>query len=354
MSTRALCWAVVVAAAGLLVWLLAPILAPFVTAFILAYITNPIARRLVARRVPRALSATMVFGLLGLILTVLVLVIIPSLEREAADFMRRLPDYLSRMEGLFRGLTAWVAGPGGPSLDFDLVRRQLEEHWRELGGFATAFAGWLTRSGLHVIGFFASLGVTLVVTFYLLCDWDVTLKRLLGLFPQNSRRPVSEFAREADTVLSAFLRGQLLVMFALACLYSIGLTITGLDVAIPVGIISGLVSFVPYMGFVLGLMLAGLAGVLQGGELWLYAGIAMTYGVGQVAESFLLTPYLVGDRIGLHPVAVIFAIMAGGQLFGFVGVLLALPVAAVLMVAGRHLRRHFATGSALEAEPKRR
>lgn len=354
MSTRARWWAAGVLAAGVLIWLLAPILAPFVAAFVLAYIANPVARWLIARRVPRALAATLVFVLLGLVLTALVLVIVPSLESETAAFVRRLPDYLDRLEAFLRRASAWFAGPGDAALDLDLVRRQLEAHWRELGGFAAAFAGWLTRSGLHLIGFFASVGITLVVTFYLLCDWDVILKRLLGLFPQDSRRPVSDFAREADRVLSAFLRGQLMVMVALAAIYSTGLAIAGLDLALPVGIVSGLVSFVPYLGFVLGIVLAGLAAVLQGGDAWLYGGIAIAYGVGQALESFVLTPYLVGDRIGLHPVAVIFAIMAGGQLFGFVGVLLALPVAAVLLVAGRHLRRHFAAGSVLDSESSRR
>lgn len=338
-------WMFAAVGAGVLIWLLAPILTPFVTAFILAYITNPVARWMVARRVPRSLAALAVFVLIGVIGTVLVLIVVPALEREAVDFMRRLPGYLDRAEAMFQSATAWVAGAGGPVLDLDTVKRQLETHSKDLGGFAAAFVAWLTKSGIRIIAFFASVGVTLVVTFYLLRDWDIVLKRLLGLFPVRSRRPISEFAREADTVLAAFLRGQLLVMFLLACIYSVGLAIAGLDLAIPVGVVSGLVSFVPYLGFLTGSVLAVLAALLQGGDVWLYGGVAIAFTVGQVLESFLLTPVLVGDRIGLHPVTVIFAIMAGGQLFGFVGVLLALPVAAVSMVAARQLRRRLLEGA---------
>lgn len=340
-------WMFAAVGAGVLIWLLAPILTPFVTAFILAYITNPVARWMVARRVPRSLAALAVFVLIGVIVTVLVLIVVPALEREAVDFMRRLPGYLDRAEAMFRSATAWFAGAGGPSLDLDAVKRQLEAHWRELGGFAAAFAAWLTKSGLRIIAFFAGIGVTLVVTFYLLRDWDVVLKRMLGLFPVKSRRPISDFAHEADTVLAAFLRGQLLVMFLLAAIYSTGLAIAGLDLAIPVGVVSGVVSFVPYLGFLGGSLLAVLAASLQGGDLWLFGGIAIAYAIGQILESFLLTPMLVGDRIGLHPVTVIFAIMAGGQLFGFVGILLALPVAAVTMVGARHLRRELSANSGL-------
>ncbi|MEK7717444.1 MAG: AI-2E family transporter, partial [Pseudomonadota bacterium] len=193
-----------------------------------------------------------------------------------------------------------------------------------------------------------------VVTFYLLLDWNRLLARSLALVPPRRQTWVANLARETDEVLGSFLRGQLMVMMSLATIYSVGLTLAGLDLALPIGVLAGLASFIPYAGFLGGLIAAALAAYLQFHDwlplLWV-AGVFLT---GQVLESLWLTPRLVGNRIGLHPVAVIFAVMAGAQLFGFTGVLLALPAAAVLKVWLRHGHRMYAGDSTKKRRPPRR
>jgi predicted PurR-regulated permease PerM len=199
--------------------------------------------------------------------------------------------------------------------------------------------------GTAVLGWIATLVLIPVVLFYLLLDWHPMLARIGGAVPRRWIVATEAMAREVDTLLAQYLRGQLLVMFVLAVYYSVALAIAGFDVALPVGIITGLLVFIPYLGFGLGLVLALISAVLQFSDWSGVIAVAIIYGAGQVLEGFFLTPRLVGERIGLNPLAVIFALLAFGQLFGFVGVLLALPASAVLMVAFKHLRRHYLSSS---------
>jgi predicted PurR-regulated permease PerM len=188
---------------------------------------------------------------------------------------------------------------------------------------------------LIVVGYAVLIPVAL---FYLLLDWKQVVVRVLELVPPRARASVDSFTTEADQVLGQYLRGQLLVMLTMAAFYSIGLALFGLDLAVPIGVFTGLAMFVPYVGFGIGLVLAIVAGVLQFASIKALVMVATVYGAGQVIEGFYLTPRLVGQRIGLHPLVVIFALLAFGQLFGFVGVLVALPASAVLFVAIRRLR----------------
>ena len=195
--------------------------------------------------------------------------------------------------------------------------------------------------GTTVLGWLATALLIPIVLFYLLLDWHALLARIGRFVPRRWTVAVEDMAHEVDSLLAQYLRGQLLVMLLLAAYYSTGLAIAGFEVALPVGIITGLLVFIPYLGFGLGLVLALIAALLQFGDLSGLVAVAVVYGIGQVIESFFLTPRLVGERIGLHPLAVIFALLAFGQLFGFVGVLLALPASAILLVAFQHLRRHY-------------
>jgi predicted PurR-regulated permease PerM len=180
-----------------------------------------------------------------------------------------------------------------------------------------------------------------VALFYLLMDWDKFVARVLALVPVRQREGVDSFTGEADSVLGQYLRGQLLVMLAMAAFYSIGMALFGLDLALPIGIFTGLAMFVPYLGFGLGLLMALLAGALQFASVKAVVMVVAVFGVGQVLEGFVLTPRLVGERIGLHPLAVIFALLAFGQVFGLVGVLVALPASAVLLVALRRIKANY-------------
>jgi predicted PurR-regulated permease PerM len=211
--------------------------------------------------------------------------------------------------------------------------------------------GTISKSGVAALAFLANLVLVPVVTFYLLRDWDLLLQKIHHLVPRKQEPVIRKLAKESDAVLGQFLRGQLTVMVALGAVYTTGLWITGLDLALLVGMIAGLVSFVPYLGFIVGILLAGAAAIMQFGDPVYLIYVAIVFGIGQLLEGMVLTPLLVGDKIGLHPVAVIFAVMAGGQLFSFIGILIALPITAVIVVLLRHVYDIY-TGSELYGKPE--
>lgn len=320
---------------GWLFYLLTPILTPFLIAALFAYLSDPLVDRF-KTKMPRILAVALVFAGLLLVLLFLVLLLLPSLARQLTTLYAKLPAYIDWIQDVIIPWLRTRLGIEEPALDLGVLRRAITEHWSVAGGVATEILATISRSSLAFFGWLANLVLIPVVTFYLLRDWDVLVARLRDLLPRSVEPTVTAMARESDEVLGAFLRGQFLVMLGLGAIYSIGLWLVGLDLALLIGVVSGLVSFVPYLGFVIGILAAGIAALVQFQDMYHLLLVLLVFGGGQVIESVLLTPLLVGDRIGLHPVAVIFAVLAGGQLFGFFGILLALPVAAVLMVALRH------------------
>jgi predicted PurR-regulated permease PerM len=226
-------------------------------------------------------------------------------------------------------------------LDMNMIKQSLSQYWRDAGGIAANIVSSISRSGLILAGWIANFLLMLVVTFYLLRDWDVLVAKIHALIPRKNEKNIVTIVKESDEVLGAFFRGQMLVMITLSAVYTVGLMIVGIDTALLIGTLSGLVSFVPYLGFIVGIVVASVAALMQFQEIIPLFYVAIVFGVGQMLEGMLLTPLLVGDKIGLHPVAVIFAVLAGGQLFGFVGILLALPVAAVIAVVLRHMHERY-------------
>lgn len=337
-------WLLLASIAGLLVYLLAPVLTPFMIAAILAYMGDPLADRLEAYKIPRTLAVVIVFVVLTLIAVLVLLFFVPLLQRQIVILGNKIPAYFDVIQ---HHLLPWFNSHFHLDLQLDsaTLKASLQSHWKEAGSLARTLAGYITQSGFLLVAWLANLILIPVVTFYLLRDWDILVARIREMLPRKSEPVISRLARSADEVLGAFLRGQLLVMLGLATIYSLGLWIAGLDLAFLIGLIAGLVSFVPYLGFIVGIVAAGLAAVLQfhDGIHLLY--VAIVFGVGQAMEGMVLTPLLVGDRIGLHPVAVIFAVLAGGQLFGFLGVLLALPTAAVIAVVLRYLHERYRDSS---------
>jgi predicted PurR-regulated permease PerM len=236
-------------------------------------------------------------------------------------------------------------------LDIEAIRRAVTQHWQQLGRAATDVVLGATASAQALVGALLTLGLIPVVTFYLLRDWDILMAKIRGLLPRRYEPTVVKLSLECDAVLAQFLRGQLLVMACLGVVYTVGLWLIGLDLAVLIGILAGLVSFVPYLGVIVGVLAAGLAALVQFQEWLPLVYVAAVFGVGQLLEGMVLSPLIVGDRIGLHPVAVIFAVLAGGQLFGFIGILLALPAAAVIMVLLRHSHELYLTSSLYDTEP---
>ena len=342
-ADRRLNWLIAIALVGWLLYLLAPVLTPFVAAALLAYIGDPLADRLQTYKLPRTLAVVAVFVLTFLVLGLLVLLVGPLIRTQVAALLAALPDIVLRVEqvwlpSVMEMLDIEAGGDVG-------IGAFLARYSDMAGSWGATILVSVTKSGGAVAAAVLSLFLVPIITFYLLRDWDNIMSHLSALIPSQQRTTILQLANDTDEVLGAFLRGQLLVMLALAAIYSLGLSLVGLKFAIAIGVVSGLVSFVPYLGFVFGIGLAGLTVALEPNPLWQMIGVVATFTIAQLLEGSFLTPKLVGDRIGLHPVIIIFAVAAGGQLFGFFGILLALPAAAVLSVVvrfayDRYLKEH--------------
>lgn len=334
-----------IAALGWVLYRLSPILTPFLIAALLAYLADPLVDRLQAKGLSRLLSVVLVFLALLLGGLCLLLVLVPILQRQIVVLLAKIPTALEWVQLNILPKVAEWSGSEEFGVDAAALRSALREHWQPLG---SAFSGVLKDvllSGQTALGWLVYLVLIPVVTFYLLRDWDDLVARVRDLLPRRIEPRVTALTRECDQVLAEFLRGQVSVMAALGIIYTVGLSIIGLDVALIVGVLAGLVSFVPYLGFIVGIVPAAVAAAIQFHDVLHVLLVFVVFGVGQAIEGMVLSPWLVGERIGLHPVAVIFAVMAGGQLFGFFGVLLALPVAAVLVVMLRHARLSYESSS---------
>ncbi len=327
----------------LLLWLLTPILAPFVAAAIIGYILNPGVDWMEQRGIPRALAVLLAMVGVGVLITALLLIVLPVLAEELPVLRERLPALLMKIDA---AIDPWLRQMG-VAARFDLagVQKLVADKLTSGDGATAALLNWLRIGGSALLGWAGTLILIPIVLFYLLLDWHRVIRRFGESIPRRWYALVTDMAAETDALLAQYLRGQLLVMLLLATYYSTALTIADFDVALPVGMLTGLLVFIPYVGFGLGLSLAIVAAILQF-EGWNgLISVAVVYGIGQSIESFLLTPRLVGERIGLHPLAVIFALLAFGQLFGFVGLLLALPASAILSVVFGRVRRHYLISS---------
>ena len=320
-----------------LVWLLAPVLMPFAVAAMLAYLGDPLADRLERLGLNRMWAATIVFVVIMVAVVGVLLLLIPLIARQVENLISNLPRY-----GDWAQNTVWPWLQARLHLDphtFDSDRllTAIKEHMASIGGVATAVLGKVSRSVLGIAMWLTNLVLIPEVAFYLLRDWDRLVAKVDGMLPRSIQPTIAHLASESDKILGAFVRGQLLVMLALGVFYGAGLGLVGLSVGLLIGMVAGLLSFVPYLGFIIGFVAAIIAALVQYGDWTHVLLVCGVFVIGQLLEGYVLVPKLVGDKIGLHPVAVIFAVLAGGYLFGFLGVLLALPAASVIMVLLRYL-----------------
>ncbi len=334
---RGLTWAAIALAAAALLWLLAPVLTPFIVGAVLAYALHPAVERLAARRVPRLVAVLLVEVLFVVVVLAVLLLIVPIISKELPLLREQIPLLADRLN---QNLSPWLSQFGiQVSLDIAgikaFVLKYLDANFED--GLAAALSS-ARIGGSIVLALIGNLVLVPVVLFYLLDDWPRLVERTQAMIPPRLRESVTGFLDECDGVLGQYLRGQLLVMLILAVFYSVGLALFGFDLALPVGVFTGLAIFIPYLGFGLGLVLALLAGILQFASWYGLIAVAVVFGIGQLVESLWLTPRLVGERIGMNPLMVIFALLAFGHLFGFAGVLIALPVSALIVVAVRRLK----------------
>jgi predicted PurR-regulated permease PerM len=319
---------------------LGPVLTPFLVGAIFAYIGAPIVDRLQRRGMSRTLGTLIVTLLFGLAILAVLLVLVPLVRAEFLLAAKKLPDLAAQLAGR---IAPWLYENFGIviALDPGSIKSLVTENLDELKDYSPRIAAGLKAGGLFLLSLIVNLVLIPVVMFYLLRDWNMLWKRFFMLVPRRWRWKTREIAVEIDGVLGEFLRGQGLVMASLALYYIVGLSLAGLQFAIPIGILIGLLIFIPYIGFGTGFVLGMLAALLQWNGLPGFLLVVAVFGIGQILENYVLIPWLIGDRIGLHPLAVIFALLAFGKLFGIAGVLLALPASAMILVGLRHLKRKY-------------
>ena len=324
-----------------LLFLLAPILLPFVVGALFAYCGDPLVDRLEKWKISRTLSVVVVFFVIFLVMLPVMLYLIPLLEAQIKLLIRNTPGYIDWIIVNLEPMLQETFGINIPALEIEQLKSSFKDQFSNAGGFVKGLLRTVTHSGIVVAGWAANLFLIPVITFYLLRDWDRLVAYIHDLLPRDIEPTISLLAKESDDVLSAFLRGQMLVMLCLGTIYAIGLKLVGLELSLLIGMLAGLLSFIPYMGLIVGIIVASIAVMLQTQDPTNLLWVGAVFIFAQMIEGTILTPLLVGDRIGLHPVAVIFAVLAGGQLFGFFGILLALPVFAVIAVVMRHLHTKY-------------
>jgi predicted PurR-regulated permease PerM len=342
--TRYISYIAAIAVIALFVHYLAPILAPFVSAAILAYICTPLVDWMQGKKLPRTPAVLLVMTLVVLIIVGLIVVLVPLVIDQTAILSAKVPALL---EWFRNTVIPWISERTGitPSEGWLKLREALSKNFESAAQFLATLLPTLGASGLALLGFIGMLVLLPVALFFFLRDWHRFIRLIADLIPRRLYPDVAAIGREIDSVLGEFLRGQLSVMVALSVIYGIGISIVGLDGALSIGLLSGMLSFVPYLGFAVGLLLGTFAAVTQFQTMSAVLGVWIVFAVGQLLESYVLTPKLVGDRIGLHPLGVLFAILAFGQLLGFVGVLLAVPFAASFLVLMRYFVRQYKAGS---------
>jgi len=337
-------------ASGWLIYLLAPVITPFAISAVLAYFGDPLVDRLEKTSIwrwkfNRTLAVSIVFVLILSLLTIVLLIIVPMLVEQVRLLIHLLPQWI---EWFSDTALPWLAHKAGIELkDFDSAQfsEMLKQYWQEISTATFKVIDIISRGGMAVVALLTNLVLIPVVTFYLLRDWDLLIRGIHDLLPRHIEAEISQMATDVDDVLGAFFRGQLMVMLALGIIYTIGLSLVGIELSVLIGMGAGLLSIVPYLGSIVGVAVALGVAFFQFQD-WLHPLLVLlVFGVGQSAEGMYLTPKLVGDQIGLHPVTVIFAVLAGGQLFGFLGILLALPVAAALNVLVRHMHQKYRQSS---------
>jgi predicted PurR-regulated permease PerM len=328
-------WLLALAAVILVLWILGPVLLPFVAAMALAYILDPLTTKLQRCGIYRPLAALATIGSVVLALVVLILLIAPILVAQLSDLGQNIPGYVRKVQSL-------IADPSRPWLQ-RLLGNGISSGDKSVGDLVTQGMGWFTTflgslwaGGRALVSILSLLVITPVVTFYLLNDWPRLVRTLDGWVPLQHRQTVHVIARDINAAIAGYVRGQSLVCLLLGIYYAVGLTLVGLNFGLLIGLISGLITFIPYVGSMTGLLLALAVAIAQFWPDWSWilvvVGIFLT---GQVLEGYVLTPKLVGESVGLHPVWLMFSLFAFGYLFGFVGLLAAVPLAAAMGVLVR-------------------
>jgi predicted PurR-regulated permease PerM len=343
-------WLAAFAVIVLLLWLLSQILLPFVAGAAIAYLLTPVTDRLERLGVNRLAAALSIITLVVMAIVLLILLVAPILGSQLTSFIDNIPGYVTRLQSLLSDPSRpWLQKLLGASFNAD---KPISDLVAQGVGWLTTFLQSLWSGGRALVSLFSLVVVTPVVAFYLIYDWHRMIRSADSWVPRQQRETVRQLAREIDAAIAGFVRGQTAVCLILGSFYAVALTFSGLNFGLLIGLISGVITFIPYVGSMTGLILALGVAVAQ---FWPdYSSILMVLGiflVGQFLEGNLLAPKLVGESVGLHPVWVIFALLAFGYLFGFVGLLVAVPLAATIGVLVRFVLQRYRQSSLYTGEP---
>jgi predicted PurR-regulated permease PerM len=337
-------WLIGTACFLVLLYLLRGVMLPFVAGMAVAYFLDPLADRMERAGLSRTLATGIIclvfFGLLGFGLALLA----PIIQQQAVTFVQKVPTYAQSLHQRALPLLEEVYSHLSPD-DLDKLRSSAGAYAGTAVTWALGVVKGVLSGSIAVMSLLSLLFITPVVTFYLLRDWDRMTGKVDGWLPRHHADTIRHELREIDRTIAGFVRGQAIVCITLATFYGVGLTLTGLDLGLVIGLGTGLGAFVPYVGMLIGLIASVGLAFAQGGEWHLLAGVGAVFAIGNVLEGNILTPKLVGDRVGLHPVWIIFSLLAGGALFGFVGILLAVPAASVIGVLVRFALQNYMRSS---------
>ncbi len=333
-------WLAIIAVFAVIIYSLSSILLPFVAGMVAAYFLNPLVHRLERLGVSRTLSTVIITLIFFLLIATAAALLLPMVEEQIAAFIDHVPDYRHSLEVRFGPMVNhWLRQLSHK--DFERLQGALGEHAGVVAQWALEILGSVLKGGLALMDILSLMFIMPIVTFYLLRDWEVLVAKVDGWLPKDHAEIIRGRLIEIDQTLSAFVRGQALVCLILGAYYGLALSVAGIELGLVIGLLAGLLSFVPYLGMLSGLMVAMAMAFAQTGEWTLPAIVAGLFAIGHLAESNFLTPRLVGNRVGLHPLWVMFALMSGGALVGLVGLLLAVPVAAIAGVIIRYVMARY-------------
>lgn len=332
---------------AILVWilcLLKPVVIPFVAALIIAYLFSPLVAKLSKFGLPRWLSTGIVFVGIGIGMTLAIWYVVPIVWKQAVYARDSIPAGVNWAN---HRLLPWVAHTfrlEPMSIDTDQISNAMMQYIQTNYSVDSiqSFVLRLAQSGLSFIQIGGTVVLVPIIAFYFLLDWQRMLVQMRRLIPRPYEKTTVQIVKECHSVLGAFVKGQFLVMVLLGVVYAVGLQLIGLEVGLIIGMVAGLASIIPYLGFAVGIISAVVATLFQFGLQWVHlALVGVVFMIGQAVEGYILQPFLLGDKIGLSPVAVVFAVLAGAQLGGILGMLIALPVAAVIVVLLKHIREFY-------------
>jgi len=324
-----------------IVYILAPILTPFLVAGVFAYLGDPIVDKLEDLRFTRTASVFVVFLIFIILILSFVFIIFPLIQNQISHLLKKIPSII---DWIYIEVSPWLSQAfslESNAINLDNIKQSLIQHWESFGSFFGTFLLKIFSSAQLLIIWLSYALLIPIVTFYLLRDWDILITKISQLIPRKHISVITKLSYECNAVLAEFFRGQLIVISVQSVFYSSALWFIGLEFSLLIGLIAGIVSFIPYLGVLVGIVIASIAAFLQFHEILPVIYVFIVFGAGQILEGMILTPLLIGERIGLHPIVVIFAVMAGAQLLGLFGMIIALPVAAIILVLLKYYHKQY-------------